>query len=148
MSYIEIPAVPGTAESRLSALKESRQLLKGEPKTTSPAIFGGGATEPGAVAGSTELINLATYIETGHAYADLHPTGKRRPKVVNVHATVVAPPGIDTADLEHFLHHVENGDFSEFVQDLIKDRPKPPTMADEKEAREAEGLPTEDDTEK
>jgi hypothetical protein len=132
--YVEIPNVPGTPESRITALKESRELLKGEPKTVTGAIFSGSATEPGATAGSTELINLATYIETGHSYFDTHPTGKRRPKVVNVHATVVAPPGIDTADLEHFLHHVENGDFSEFVQDLIKDRPKPETADDEKSA--------------
>ena len=132
--YVEIPAVPGTPESRIAALKEARELLKGDPKVTSPAIFGGGATEPGKVAGPYELISLATYIETGHDYSDLHPVGKARPKIVNVHATVVAPPGIDTADLEHFLHHVENGDFSEFVQDLIKDRPKPETADDEKSA--------------
>lgn len=131
--YVEIPNVPGTAESRLAALKESRELLKGEP-ATKPVMFAGNSTEPGEVAGSTELINLATYIETGHSYFDTHPTGKRRPKIVNVHATVVAPPGIDTADLEHFLHHVENGDFSEFVQDLIKDRPKPEQADDEQSA--------------
>jgi hypothetical protein len=131
--YTELPAVPGTAESRIAALKESRELLKGEP-ATKPVIFAGNGTEPGKVADSAELINLATYIETGHAYTDLHPTGKRRPKIVNVHATVLAPPGIDTADLEHFLHHVENGDFSEFVQDLIKDRPKPEQADDEQSA--------------
>jgi hypothetical protein len=118
--YIEMPNVPGTAESRIAALKESRQLLKGEAKVSGPAIFGGGATEPGPVAGSTELIDLATYIETGHAYVDLHPVGKRRPIIRNTHVTVIAPPSVDTGDLEHFLHHVENGDFTEFLQDTIQ----------------------------
>jgi hypothetical protein len=119
--YIEIPAVEGTPESRIAALRESRDLLKGEPKTTSPAIFGGGSTEPGQIAGSTELINLATYIETGHSYFDTHPTGKRRPKIVNQHVTVLAPGGLpDQEDIEHLLSHVADGSFEEFMQDLLK----------------------------
>jgi hypothetical protein len=121
MSYTELPNVPGTAESRISALKEARELLKGDPKVTSPAIFGGGATEPGKVAGPYELISLATYIETGHDYSDLHPVGKARPKIVHQHVTVVAGGAPSKEDIEHLLHHVENGDFAEFMNDMIRE---------------------------
>jgi hypothetical protein len=135
--YIEMPNVPGTAESRIAALKESRQLLKGEAKVSGPAIFGGGATEPGPVAGSTELIDLATYIETGHAYVDLHPVGKRRPIVHHQHVTVLAPGGVpDQEDIEHLLSHVADGSFEEFMQDLLKQAAK---------QHEGAGEPTEGD---
>lgn len=137
--YIEIPNVPGTPESRLAALKESRQLLKGEAKVSGPAIFGGGVTEPGDVASSTELINLATYIETGHSYFDTHPTGKRRPIIKQVtNVTVVAPPSVDTEDLEHFLHHVENGDFTDFLKDVMKAAGDEGEKADEDPSPEAD----------
>lgn len=128
--YIELPAVPGTAESRIAALKESRQLLKGEAKVAGPAIFGGGSTEPGPVAGSTELIDLATYIETGHAYADLHPTGKRRPIVKHTHVTVMAPSGASEG-LEHLLSHMQDGSFASFVEDMLKDLPDRPEAAED-----------------
>ena len=138
MSYIEIPNVEGTPESRIAALRESRDLLKGEAKTTGPAIFGGGSQEPGQVANSTELINLATYIETGHSYFDTHPTGKRRPIQKNIHVTVVAPPSVTPDDMEHFLHHVRNGDVAEFVEDFLKDVAKDqPEQGDAEESPES-----------
>lgn len=119
--YIEIPNVPGTPESRLAALKESRELLKGEP-ATKPVMFAGNSTEPGKVAESAELINLATYIETGHAYADLHPTGKRRPIIKTTNVTVVAPNGVPSQeDIDHLIGHIENGDFAEFMDSIIKE---------------------------
>lgn len=129
--YLETKNVPGTPESRIAALKESRELLKGDPKVSGPAIFGGGSTDPGSVAGSTELIRLATYIETGHDYVDLHPTGKRRPIIKNTTITVVAPPMVDAEDLEHLISHVKDGSFSEFMEDLLKEQPE---TADEKES--------------
>jgi hypothetical protein len=112
--YIELPTVPGTPDTRIEALRESRTLLKGDPKVSSPAIFGGGATEPGPVAPSEELINLATYIETGHAYKDLHPTGKKRPRVINAHVHVMGSPSEE--DMEHLLHHL-NEDLPEFLKE-------------------------------
>lgn len=122
--YTEIPNVPGTPETRIAALKESRELLKQEPKVAAPAIFGGGTTttEPGPVAGSTELINLATYIETGHSYFDTHPVGKRRPIIKNTTVTVVAPNGAPSQeDIDHLLSHIENGDFEDVMESLIKE---------------------------
>lgn len=136
--YVELPAVPGTAESRVAALKESRQLLKGEPKTTNPAIFGGGSTEPGTVAGPAELIRLATYIETGHDYIDLHPVGKRRPIVKNIHVTVMAPPSISPEEMEHFMHHVKNGDVADFFEDLLKQAADQPESDDDEKSADGE----------
>lgn len=121
--FIEIPAVDGTPESRIAALREARELLKEEPKTSAPAIFGGTTTDPGAVAGPSALIRLATYIETGHDYADTHPKGKRRPLVKNTHVTLVAPTGIPTPDdIEHLLSHVSDGSFGEFVEAMLKEQ--------------------------
>lgn len=120
--YTEIPNVPGTPESRIAALKESRELLKQDPKVTTPAIFGGGATEPGQVGDATSLIRLATYIETGHDYLDLHPTGKRRPIIKTTNVTVVAPNGVPSQeDIDHLIGHIENGDFAEFMDSIIKE---------------------------
>lgn len=116
--YIELPNVDGTPASRIAALKEARELLKGEPKVAGAALFNGPTTTPGEVAGSTELVNLATYIETGHSYFDTHPTGKRRPKITNV--TVVAPVGGNPEQLEHFLEHVKDGSFVEFLERMKK----------------------------
>lgn len=121
--YVELPTVPGTAESRVAALKESRELLKQDAKVSGPAIFGGGSTEPGVAPDALSLIRLSTYIETGHDYPDLHPTGKRRPIIKNIHVTVMAPGGLPE-DLDHLLSHVEDGSFAEFIEDLIKSKPE------------------------
>lgn len=134
MSYIELPNVEGTAESRIAALRESRDLLKGEPRVTTPAIFGSGGTVGGEVADSAELINLATYIETGHAYADLHPTGKRRPLVRNIHVTLVAPGAPDQEDIQHLIGHIKDGSFAEFVEDMLKREADQPDAADSDES--------------
>lgn len=118
--YLEIPAVEGTPASRIEALRESRDLLKEEPATSKASMFGGESHNPGSVAGPTALIRLATYIETGHDYKDTHPEGKRRPIIRNTtNVTVMAPSGADAEDIEHFLHHVEKGDFAEFIKDMV-----------------------------
>lgn len=143
--YVEIPAVEGTPESRIAALREARELLKGEPKTTSPAIFGGGSTEPGEVAGSTELLNLATYIETGHSYFDTHPTGKRRPIIKNIHMTMMAPPNLDVDDLAHLIEHVKDGSFAEFVEDMLKNQTQP-SEGDAAESADSGDTKPEDDS--
>ena len=131
--YVEIPAVEGTPESRIAALREARDLLKGEPKVTTAGMFGSGGTIGGEVAGSSDLIRLATYIETGHDYNDTHPTGKRRPIIKNTHVTVMAPQGA-TEGLEHLLGHINDGSFAEFMEDLIKEQSK--AAEEEKSAEE------------
>ena len=133
--YIEIPAVEGTPESRIAALKESRELLKGEPKVTAAGMFASAGTIGGDVAGPGDLIRLATYIETGHDYRDTHPEGKRRPIIKNTHVTVMAPQGM-SPDVEHLLSHLGDGSFAEFLEDLIKEQSKPETADDEKSAKE------------
>lgn len=112
-----------TPKQRIKALWEARALLSDTPGQTKPAIFGGGSVDPVASPDPTEMIRIAEYISTGHDYRDTHPKGKRRPLITNV--TVMAPPAMDTEDLEHFLHHVENGDFSDFVKDMMAARPAP-----------------------
>lgn len=110
--YVELPAVAGTPASRIEALKAAKPLVAG---TTN--LF----TTTGAKA--SDLVRLATYIETGHDYADTHPVGKRRPVVHNTTVHVHAADGVDPSDVEHFLAHVANGDFAEFLADeAVKDR--------------------------
>jgi hypothetical protein len=117
--YLELPAVTATPADRLQALKDSKVLLAGSPKTTTG--FFAGSTEPTDAPNPDNLIRLAEYITTGHDYKDTHPEGKRRPVINQVtHVHVIAPPTLDTEDLEHFLHHVENGDFSEFLKDAMQ----------------------------
>lgn len=134
--YVETPNVPGTTESRISALRESKELLKGEPEVTTGSIFGGGATKPGQQGEALDLIRLATYIETGHDYLDLHVEGKRRPIVRNMHVTVMAPQDA-TEGLEHLLSHIGDGSFSAFMEDLMTEAEKaqkPETADPEKSA--------------
>ena len=135
--YTEIPNVPGTPQSRIAALKESRELLKEEPSTTKASMFGGETLNPGSVGSATELIRLATYIETGHDYKDTHPQGKRRPIIKQTtNVTVVDPSGMvpGDEDLAHFLHHVENGDFTEFLKDAMNGVREPEPAEDEESA--------------
>lgn len=106
--YLEIPAVDGTPESRIKALQTAKPLL----------TSGGPFSATGAP--SLDLIRVATYIETGHDYLDTHPQGKRRPVIKEVtNVTVVAPPTVDQEDIEHLIHHVENGDFADFLKDVV-----------------------------
>lgn len=118
MSYIELPELTGTPASRIVALRESKELMKGEPEVSTGSIFGGSSTKPGAKGEAMDLIRLSTYIETGHDYLDTHPSGKRRPKITNV--TVVAPVGGNPEQLEHFLEHVKDGSFLEFLDRMKK----------------------------
>lgn len=106
--YIEIPNVPGTPESRIKAIQVAKTAVSG----------GGPFTAHSAEA--TDLIRVATYIETGHDYLDTHPVGKRRPKIHNI--TVVAPVGATPGQLEHFLEHVKDGSFMDFVEEMKKTR--------------------------
>jgi hypothetical protein len=120
--YVELPAVTASAADRLQALKDSQEILAGQPEVTSGGIFGGNSTKPRNIVDTDELIRLAEYITTGHDYKDTHPEGKRRPVIKHVtNVTVVAPPTVDPEELEHFLHHVENGDFSEFLKDMMEE---------------------------
>lgn len=80
--YIELPAVPGTPESRTAALRISHELLRDQTKKGG-AIFQGSDESVSAPAAGA-MIRLATYIETGHDYKDLHPSGKRRPRAPQI----------------------------------------------------------------
>ncbi|UOK18378.1 hypothetical protein SEA_BRUHMOMENT_62 [Arthrobacter phage BruhMoment] len=153
MSYIELPEVTGSAATRIEALRESKELLEGEALQSSAGAFGSSKKEY-SLPGASELIRLATYIETGHDYRDTHPEGKRRPKITNV--TVVAPVGANPGQLEHFLEHVKDGSFLEFlgrmkkaegvdVDDLIADLLGGPEEAgDQPEEGEKEESPRND----
>lgn len=117
--YVELPAVTATPADRLQALRDARALLTTTPGETKPAFFGGGSVETVYAPDTAELLRLAEYITTGHDYRDTHPAGKRRPIINTTNVTVVAPPAVDNEDLEHFLHHVENGDFTEFLKEAM-----------------------------
>lgn len=106
--YLELPAVDGTPASRIEALKAAKPLLASSTIISNTA------------ASATELIRVATYIETGHDYADTHPAGKRRPIIKNTTVHVHAAGEPSEEDVEHFLHHVENGDFADFLEDAMK----------------------------
>ena len=121
--YVELPAVTATPADRLQALKDAKQLLVGSPKTTTG--FFAGSVEPTDAVDPDNMIRVAEYITTGHDYKDTHPDGKRRPIIRTTNVTVMAPVGVDTEDLEHFLHHVENGDFTEFLKDAMNNQPEP-----------------------
>jgi hypothetical protein len=118
--YVELPLIKtSTPEARLQALKDSRELLTSTPGETKGAIFGGGSVETVYAPDTAEMIRMAEYITTGHDYRDTHPEGKRRPVIKQVtNVTVMAPQGVDTDELEHFLQHVENGDFTDFLREM------------------------------
>ena len=123
--YVELPAVTATPAERLEALKNAKALLAASPKVTSGTFFAGGSTAPNDFGDPDEMIRLAEYITTGHDYKDTHPKGKRRPIIKNItKVTVMAPAEAgepSREDIEHFLHHVENGDFTEFVESAINE---------------------------
>lgn len=147
--YTELPLIStSTPVERIAALQTAKDLLTSTPGKTSPAIFGGGSTETVHAPETFEMIRLAEYITTGHDYRDTHPEGKRRPIIKNItKVTVMAPahaPEPTREDVEHFLHHVENGDFADFIEEAIshlketvkdgeaeeaEDRPKAPGFA-------------------
>lgn len=118
--YVELPAVTATPAERLQALKDAKELMTGTPEISTGGIFGGNTTKPRDFFDADEAIRVAEYITTGHDYKDTHPVGKRRPVIKQVaNVTVVAPPGIPEEEIEHFLHHVENGDFADFLKDAM-----------------------------
>lgn len=118
--YVELPMIEtSTPDQRLEALRNAKELLAGSPVVKSGGPFSGSNTEPQDLVSPTEMIRMAEYITTGHDYRDTHPEGKRRPVIKQVtNVTVMAPQGVDTEDLEHFLQHVENGDFTEFIRNV------------------------------
>lgn len=134
--FTELPTITSsTPAERLQALKDSQGLLAGQPEVSTGGIFGGSTTRPRNITDPAELIRLAEYITTGHDYRDTHPEGKRRPVIKNItNVTVVAPPGIDDAEIEHFLGHVQNGDLADFIRDMKR----------EAQARRDEGKQDED----
>jgi hypothetical protein len=119
--YTELPTITtSTASERLQALRDAKDLMSGtEAGGVGAALFGPTKTTPGASAPAIDgFIRLAEYITTGHDYRDTHPEGKRRPKITNV--TVVAPVSATAGQLEHFLEHVKDGSFVEFLERMKK----------------------------
>jgi hypothetical protein len=137
--YLEIPPVTtATPAERLQALNDAKALMSGNESSGSFGSLFATKSAPGAGATAIDgFIRLAEYITTGHDYKDTHPEGKRRPIIRNItNVTVMAPSGIvpDQEDIEHLLHHVENGDFAEFVRDMMNGQPEPETGDAEKSA--------------
>jgi hypothetical protein len=139
--YTELPLIEtSTPAERLAALKDAKELMSGAKPGGFGALFADGPAGPGSSTTAIDgFIRLAEYITTGHDYKDTHPEGKRRPIIRNTHVTVMAPPSFGPDDLEHFMHHVKNGDVADFFEDLLKDAAEKPETADDEKS--AEGGP-------
>lgn len=125
MAYAHLPNIDTTTpEQRLQALRDAKELMSGNGNNGGviAAIAGNAKAAPGtSVEAISGFLRLAEYITTGHDYLDTHPTGKQRPIVNNTHVTVVAPPNLDEADVEHLVSHIKDGSFMEFMKDLMDD---------------------------
>ena len=123
MAYAYLPIVEtSTPDQRLQALKDAKDLMSsnGNKGGIMTAFVGENKTAPGASHEViTGMIRLGEYITTGHDYSDTHPFGKARP-IVNTHnITVMVPPMTDRDDMEHFLSHVEDGSFMDFLKEQM-----------------------------
>lgn len=123
MAYAHLPVVETShPHERLQALKDAKELMSGNGSNGGiiAAFAGNTKAAPGTSAEAIDgFIRLAEYITTGHDYADTHPKGKRRPIINRTDITVVAPP-LGGADMEHLLHHLQDGSFAEFMEKEMK----------------------------
>lgn len=141
--YVELPLIETSIpDQRLQALKDAKELLSGSPVVKSGGPFSGSNTEPQDVVSPAEMIRMAEYITTGHDYRDTHPKGKRRPIIKHVtNVTVMAPAEGGAEELEHFLQHVENGDFAEFIRN-VRDADAAERQADEDPKQDEDKRPS------
>lgn len=124
MAYVELPEISAsTPAERLKALQDAKDLMSssGTQGGLTEAFFGRTKSAPGTSSGVIDgFLRLAEYITTGHDYADTHPVGKRRPIINEQHITVMAAEVPSEEDLEHFLEHVKNGDFADFIAEQMQ----------------------------